>query len=95
MALFKFHPDDIFINTLEAYPEFSFYIHSGTVFIDSMPHREGTNADVGNGFVSLYELNNDKPAAQRIQPTMIKDASRETIRSISQQDFALKCNSGS
>ena len=92
MALFKFHPDDIFINTLEAYPEFSFYIHSGTVFIDSMPHREGTNADVGNGFVSLYELNNDKPTTQRIQPTMIKDASRETIRSISQQDFALKYN---
>jgi hypothetical protein len=80
MALYKFNPDDIFTNTLEAYPEFSFYIHSGTVHFDSLPHREGVNADVPSGFTSLYELNNDKPAAQCIYPTMIKEGFRNSFK---------------
>ena len=60
MALFKFDKDDIFINTLEAYPETSFYIVSGNVYIDNMPYLGQTNPDVPDGFLSLYELNNDK-----------------------------------
>ena len=60
MALFKFDKDDIFINTLVAYPETSFYIVSGNVYLDNMPHLGQTNSDVPDGYLSLYELNNDK-----------------------------------
>ncbi len=80
MAIFKFDKDDIFINTLEAYPEYSFYVVSGTVYLDNMPHENHTNADVPDGFVSLYEINNDRPADQRIYPFVTKEGTREMIK---------------
>ena len=43
MALFEFHDDDIFINTVEGYPEFRFMVHSGTVVIDNVPDMSGSN----------------------------------------------------
>ena len=72
MAIYKFDKDDIFINTLEAYPEYSFYVVSGTVYIDNMPHKDEANPDVPDGYVSLYEINNDRPADQRIYPFVTK-----------------------
>lgn len=80
MALFKFDKDDIFINTLEAYPETSFYIVSGNVYLDNMPHFGQSNPDVPNGFLSLYELNNDKPAGQKIYPELFKDWQRQNFK---------------
>jgi len=56
MALFKFDDNDIFINTLESYPEYSFYIVSGTVYIDNYPNLSGShdsytvNTGIGNKF---------------------------------------------
>ena len=82
MAIFKFDKDDIFINTLEAYPEYSFYVVSGTVYIDNMPHKNQTNPDVPDGWVSLYEINNDRPADQRIYPFVTKDGTREMFKKI-------------
>ena len=81
MALFKFDKDDIFINTLEAYPEYSFYMVSGSVYLDNMPHKDQTDADVPDGYLSLYEINNDRPAAERIYPYVTKDALRESVKS--------------
>jgi hypothetical protein len=80
MALFKFDKDDIFINTLEAYPEYSFYVVSGTVYLDNMPHNNQTNPDVPNGYMSLYEVNNDRPIDQRIYPFVTKDGTRESVK---------------
>jgi hypothetical protein len=80
MAIFKFDKDDIFINTLEAYPEYSFYVVSGTVYIDNMPHKNQTNPDVPDGWVSLYEINNDRPADQRIYPFVTKDGTRDMVK---------------
>ena len=94
MALYKFHPDDIFINTLEAYPEYSFYIHSGTVVIDSKPNRQGSNPDVPNGFESLYAINNDKPAGQVIYPFMTKNGSGVTFKEFTDGEYAVKFNFG-
>ena len=92
MSFYKFDPDDIFINTLEGYPEFSFYIVSGTVYIDSMPHKNQTNPDVPDGFVSIYEINNDKPVAQRINPKAIKSDYFSPIKSITQRDYRIRFN---
>ena len=80
MAIYKFDKDDIFINTLEAYPEYSFYVVSGTVYIDNMPHKDEVNPDVPNGYISLYEINNDRPADQRIYPFVTKDGTREMVK---------------
>ena len=73
MAIFKFDDNDVFINTLVAYPEYSFYMADGVVYIDNRPNISGShrhpNEDVdhryegGNifhvkdSFVSLYEYN--------------------------------------
>jgi hypothetical protein len=92
MALYKFNPDDIFINTLEAYPEFSFYIHSGTVYIDNTPHREGSNPDVPNGYVSLYQLNNDKASGEIIYPFITKNGLRNTFKSYSDAEYNVRFN---
>jgi hypothetical protein len=92
MALFKFNPDDIFINTLEAYPEFTFHINSGTVYFDSLPHRQGANADVANGYVSLYQLNNDRAAAQQIYPVITKGGSKTTFKSYTDAQYNVLFN---
>ena len=71
MSCYKFNEDDIFINTLRAEPQYGFYIYSGSVFIDSVPHLSGTKAGnnnpniygVPNGFISLYEYNIDRKAS--------------------------------
>ena len=80
MAIYKFDKDDIFINTLEAYPEYSFYIVSGSVYIDNMSHKNQANGDVPDGYVSLYEINNDRPVDQRIYPFVTKDGTREMVK---------------
>jgi len=56
MAIFKFDDNDVFINTLESYPEYSFYIVSGAVYIDNHPNLSGSHdmytigTGVGNKF---------------------------------------------
>tara|TARA_A100001515_G_scaffold130503_1_gene117772 strand:- start:261 stop:1667 length:1407 start_codon:yes stop_codon:yes gene_type:complete len=54
MAIFKLEDENVFINTLESYPEFNFLITSGTVFIDQRPNLSGSahgiyqQGEVGN-----------------------------------------------
>jgi len=80
MAVFKFGENDVFVNTLEAYPETSFYIHSGTVVIDSIPDLSGANQSnilhVADGHISLYEINVDRPAGQEISASITADGVR-------------------
>jgi len=60
MAIFKFNENDIFINTIESYPQYKFYVQSGNVFIDDMPHMSGANTDhitgVPKGLLSKQTL---------------------------------------
>lgn len=49
MALFKFDDNDVFINILEAYPEASFYMASGSVYIDNQPNLSGSFNGYTNG----------------------------------------------
>tara|TARA_R100000030_G_scaffold47826_2_gene36111 strand:+ start:552 stop:2006 length:1455 start_codon:yes stop_codon:yes gene_type:complete len=44
MAFFKFDDNDVFINTLKTYPEFEFFIYSGSVYIDNTPNISGSHA---------------------------------------------------
>ncbi len=66
----KFHPDDLFVNTIKAHPELSFTIYNSEVFINNAPNLVGQNANVlsaPKGYMSLYELNIDRSAGL-IQP---------------------------
>lgn len=80
MAVFKFGENDVFVNTLEAYPETSFYIHSGTVVIDSIPDLSGANQSnilhIDDGHISLYEINVDRPTGQEISASITADGIR-------------------
>ena len=84
MTLFKFHDDDIFINTVEGYPEFRLIIHSGSVIIDDVPDQAGANLsnilDVPDGYISLYERNIDKPSGQKQYAYMPKAGYRQSFK---------------
>ena len=101
MSYYKFHEDDLFINTVRSEPQYSFYIYSGSVYIDNVPHLSGnvrdTTADnifgVPNGFISLYEYNIDRPddptvaGHGRIHPFVYKDGKRNSFKTISKVDY--------
>jgi len=91
MAVFKFNENDVFVNTLEAYPETSFYIHSGTVVIDSIPDLSGANQSnilhVADGHISLYEINVDRPAGNEITASITADGYRSYANATSVEDL--------
>ncbi len=93
MALFEFHDDDIFINTLEAYPEFRFVIHSGSVVIDNVPDISGAAGqktyrgqalsnilDVGDGHISLYQRNIDRLSGNKQYAYLAKAGYRQSFK---------------
>lgn len=87
MSFYKFTKDDLFTNTIEAYPEYSFYIHSGTIYVGNKPNQVGSQTNnilgVPDGFISLYEYNIDRPEGQRIYPFLYKDGLKNTFKSYS------------
>ena len=91
MSFYKFTKDDLFTNTIEAYPEYSFYIHSGTIYIGNEPNQSGSRTDniygVPDGFISLYEYNIDRPEGQRIYPFLYKDGLKNTFKSYSTSSY--------
>jgi hypothetical protein len=84
MSLYKFDEDDLFLNTIEAYPKYSFYVQSGSVYINNLPHASGSNTDnvtgVPKGFISLYEYNIDRPTGNSIYPFIEKDGHKVTLK---------------
>ena len=102
MSCYKFNEDDIFINTVNAEPQYNFYIFSGSVYIDSIPHLSGTKSTnsnpniygVPNGFISLYEYNIDRLEAERIKPFVYKDGKKNSFKSISQIDYETQYQQG-
>ena len=45
MSFYKFDEDDLFTNTVEAYPQYRFYTQSGSIYINDMPHLSGANTN--------------------------------------------------
>ena len=102
MSCYKFNEDDIFINTVKAEPQYSFYIYSGSVYIDSIPHLSGTKSTnsnpniygVPNGFISLYEYNIDRLETERIYTFVYKDGKKNSFKSISEIDYETQYQQG-
>jgi len=95
MSYYKFEEDDIFVNTIEAYPEYRIYIHSGTVWLDDVPNMSGVNTtnilNVPNGHVSLYEYNIDR-TGKFIYPFLIKDGPRDSFKRTRKLTYDTKHN---
>jgi hypothetical protein len=91
MSYFKFGQNDIFYNTIEANPEYNYYIHSGTIYLDYLQDISGAYSDnitgVPKGFVSLYEYNINRASNQRIYPFITKGGVRSTLRSVTDQEW--------
>ena len=72
MSYYKFKPNDLFVNTIEAYPDVKFYIQSGSVYINDEAYISGTYSDnitgVPRNYISLYEYNINRDSGQRIYP---------------------------
>lgn len=91
MSYFKFRQNDIFHNTIEANPEYNFYVHSGTIYLDYLQDISGTYSDnilgVEKGHVSLYEYNINRPEDQRIYPFITKGGVRSTLRTVTDLEW--------
>ena len=95
MSFYKFHDDDLFINTVQAEPNYSFYVYSGSVYIDNLPHMTQTKAGnnnqnihgVPNGFISLYGYNIDRKNNERIYPFVYKDGKRNSFKTITKANY--------
>jgi hypothetical protein len=65
MSYKKFDKNDVLRNTMRAYPHSDFLIYDGKVYYNNMPAQSGSRNDqvrnVASGFISLYELNIDRP----------------------------------
>ena len=83
MPLYKFGPNDVYHNTIRAYPSCSFFIYDEQVYYNNktaisgafIDGRDGINK---TGYINLYELNIDN------QITSI-----ETIKGISEGEMLL------
>jgi len=91
MPYYKFKDDEIFHNTIEAYPEVQFDINANNVYLNNKNAHSGaftsnvTHVPTGN--LSLFELNIDRPSDSLIYPFVTKDGSFEAIGNVSVKDF--------
>lgn len=90
MTYYKFDKDDIFINTLEAYPNYKIYVQSGSVYLDNILNKVGQNAtnihNVPDGHVSLHEYNIDR-SGQFVYPFLIKEGNRSSFKKVKKDTF--------
>jgi hypothetical protein len=72
MALRKFGPNDIVLNTMRTYPHVEYLIYDGNVYYNNSPYHSGAFLsnilDVTGGAVSLYEYNIDRPTTDGLDP---------------------------
>ena len=91
MAYKKFKSNDIFHNTLEMNPEYDFVIYDSRIYLNSRGAISGafvSNAgDIPTGHVSLYELNVDRPAGEKIYPFISKQGSLSSFKTTSNTEF--------
>ena len=90
MTFYKFTENDLFVNTLEMYPEYSIYVQSGSVYLDNIQNISGTSTNnilgVPDGHVSLYEYNIDR-SNNYIYPFITRGGTRTGFRTQTKAEF--------
>jgi len=76
MSYYKFRPNDLFVNTLEANPDVKFYIQSGSIYIDDRAYISGTYSDnietVPRNYINLFGVNTNRNTGS-LHPWIIPD----------------------
>ena len=91
---FEFKRDDVFHNTIEAYPRVNFFIHNKKVFYNNN-NRDSTNFHTPNGHINLYELNvnrnnvSSSEDTQLIFPFVTKQGSFTSFSTVTTDQFNL------
>jgi len=96
MSYFELRDNDVFVNTIETNPPQSFYIHSGSIYLNNHQAVSGTYSDnilgVPEGYVSLFEYNINRDVNQKIYPFITKGGHKQTFKSISKTDWNTQFN---
>jgi len=91
MSYFELKDNDVFVNTIEANPDQSFYIHDGNIYLNNHQAVSGTYSDnilgVPEGHVSLFEYNVNRADGNRIYPFITKGGQKQTFKTISKKDW--------
>ena len=102
MPFKRFGKHDLFYNKVKTFPECDFIIYDSLVYYNNKRNndkRRGKNNDllgVPQGFISLYELNvdrpistgaNDPPDGTSIYPFITKQGTLDSFKTISTESF--------
>lgn len=91
MKFKKFKKDDIYYNTVVTYPEFEFFINNSNTYINRESAKSGDFSNnvnhVPQGFISLHEINVNRPADQLVYPFITKDGARTAFRTVTTSEF--------
>jgi len=91
MPFYKFGPNDIFHNVIKTHPKSKFLIHNGEVYYNNKHVISGelatTVPHISSGYISLYEINVDRPAGGVVYPFVSKNSTLMGPRTISLGDF--------
>lgn len=91
MSYHKFKKNDIFHNRIKSHPTINLVIHSGNIYYNNKNMESGSFTDpvthVPNGYVSLYELNIDRPEGELIYPFISKDGSLTSFKTVTDTAF--------
>ena len=91
MPYYEFKNKDILYNTLKTYPQFTFDVWGGNVFINKEGAITGSHVTnvgmVPTGHISLYELNIDRASDNKIYPFMVKGSSLNSLGTVTKSGF--------
>jgi hypothetical protein len=91
---FEFKKDDVFHNTIKAYPRVNFYIYNNSVYYNN-ENKDATNFHTPNGHINLHELNvnrnrvSSSEDSQLIYPFLTKGGSLTSFSTVTANDFNL------
>lgn len=87
MSYFDLKDNDVFVNTIETNPDQSFYIHSGSIYLNNHQAVSGTYSDnilgVPEGYISLFEYNVNRDTTNRIHPFITKGGHKQRFKTTS------------
>jgi hypothetical protein len=91
MPYYKFKTKDVLRNTLKTHPEYKFNITDRKIYLNNQFTLSGTHVDnvpmVPVGHISLYELNVDRLATNKIYPFITKDGNFTSIGTVTNADY--------
>ena len=91
MPYYKFKTKDILRNTLKTHPEYKFNITDRKIYLNNQFTLSGTYTGnvpmVPVGHISLYELNVDRLATNKIYPFITKDGNFTSIGTVTNADY--------